>query len=187
MSPLRTTLAAALFALPAALALGVPAASAIPMDTVVLQGLDKITARVSTIKIPVGGTVSFGALQITARACDKHPPEEAPEAAAFLEVIEVKPDEKPVQRFSGWMFASSPALSALEHPVYDLIVLDCVNAADDDVAPGVAPGAVPGAAPAPQPDQPPAQKPGQETKGGTTGATGDAANKSSKAPSGSSQ
>jgi hypothetical protein len=97
------------------------------MDTVLLQGLDKITARVSQIKVPVGGTVTFGALQITARACDKHPPEEAPEAAAFLEVVEVKPDEKPVQRFSGWMFASSPALSGMEHPVYDIVVLDCIN------------------------------------------------------------
>jgi hypothetical protein len=113
-------------------------AFAVPMDTVVLQGLDKITARVSTIKVPVGQTVNFGALQITARACDKHPPEEAPEAAAFLEVVEVEPDEKPVERFKGWMFASSPALSALEHPVYDLIVLDCVNANGapaEDVAP----------------------------------------------------
>jgi hypothetical protein len=113
-------------------------AFAVPMDTVVLQGLDKITARVSTIKVPVGQTVNFGALQITARACDKHPPEEAPEAAAFLEVVEVEPDEKPVLRFSGWMFASSPALSALEHPVYDLVVLDCMNANGapaEDVAP----------------------------------------------------
>jgi len=118
--------AAALIALPALL-LARPAA-AVPMDTVVLQGLDKITARVSTIKVPVGQTVTFGALQITARACDKHPPEEAPESAAFLEVVEVEPDEKPVERFKGWMFASSPALSALEHPVYDLVVLDCVNA-----------------------------------------------------------
>jgi hypothetical protein len=121
-------------------------AAAIPMDTVLLQGLDKITARVSAIKVPVGGTVSFGALQITARACDKHPPEEAPEAAAFLEVVEVKPDEKPVQRFSGWMFASSPALSALEHPVYDLVVLDCVNA---DGSTGEPPAAEPAAPAAP--------------------------------------
>jgi hypothetical protein len=127
MSLFRFSLAAALIALPATLAL-TTRAEAIPMDTVLLQGLDKITARVSEIKVPVGGTVTFGALQITARACDKHPPEEAPEASAFLEVVEVKPDEKPVLRFSGWMFASSPALSALEHPVYDLIVLDCVNA-----------------------------------------------------------
>jgi hypothetical protein len=120
--------AALLMAAAIAFSLSSGRAAAIPMDTVVLQGLDKITARVSTIKVPVGQTVSFGALQITARACDKHPPEEAPEAAAFLQVVEVKPDEKPVQVFQGWMFASSPALSALEHPVYDLVVLDCVNA-----------------------------------------------------------
>jgi hypothetical protein len=139
MSLFRFTFAAASLAL-----LSSPAA-AIPMDTVLLQGLDKITARVSEIKVPVGGTVTFGALQITARACDKHPPEEAPEAAAFLEVVEVKPDEKPVQRFSGWMFASSPALSALEHPVYDLIVLDCINADGSTAEP---PAATPDAAPA---------------------------------------
>jgi hypothetical protein len=117
------------------------------MDTVLLQGLDKITARVSQIKVPVGGTVTFGALQITARACDKHPPEEAPEAAAFLEVVEVKPDEKPVQRFSGWMFASSPALSAMEHPVYDIVVLDCVNSDGSTGEPP--PAADPNAPPAP--------------------------------------
>jgi hypothetical protein len=141
MTPFPFAPAAALRALPfitiAALAFAAPA-KAIPMDTVVLQGLDKITARVSTIDVPVGGTVAFGALQITARACDKHPPEETPEAAAFLEVVEVKPDEKPVLRFSGWMFASSPALSALEHPVYDLVVLDCINkggGTDEDAEP----------------------------------------------------
>jgi len=126
MSLFRFSLAAAFTALLSSLLTAGPAA-AIPMDTVLLQGLDKITARVSEIKVPVGGTVTFGALQITARACDKHPPEEVPESAAFLEVVESMPDEKPVLRFSGWMFASSPALSALEHPVYDLIVLDCIN------------------------------------------------------------
>ena len=173
MNFLRFTFAAA------ALALLADPAAAIPTDTVLLQGLDKITARVSTIKVPVGATVAFGALQITARACDKHPPEETPEAAAFLEVVEVKPDEKPVLRFSGWMFASSPALSALEHPVYDLVVLDCVNQSDDSGELGKdAPGNAPGDAPA--------QK-AQDTKGGGTGATGESANKPSSAPSGSSQ
>jgi len=108
-------------------------AHAIAMNQVVLQALDKITARVSRITVPVGGTVSFGSLQITAKACDKHPPEETPESAAFLQIVEVKPGEAPVSRFSGWMFASSPALSALEHPVYDIWVLDCINA---DSAPG---------------------------------------------------
>jgi hypothetical protein len=108
-------------------------AHAIAMNEVVLQALDKITARVSHITVPVGGTVTFGPLQITAKACDKHPPEETPESAAFLQVVEVKQGEAPVGRFSGWMFASSPALSAMEHPVYDLWVLDCINA---DSAPG---------------------------------------------------
>ena len=108
-------------------------ARAIAMNEVVLQALDKITARVSRITVPVGSTVTFGSLQITARACDKHPPEETPESSAFLQIVEVKPGEAPVSRFSGWMFASSPALSAMEHPVYDIWVLDCINA---DSAPG---------------------------------------------------
>lgn len=110
-----------------ACALGAKVAMAIPGDNVVLRAMDKITARVSTITVPVGGTVSFGSLRITAKACDKHPPEETPEASAFLDVVEEKPGEAPQPRFQGWMFASSPALSALEHPVYDLWVLDCTS------------------------------------------------------------
>jgi hypothetical protein len=113
------------------LTLGPNAAPALasPMQLVILRGLDKITAHVSTIQAPVGQTVSFGALRITARACDKHPPEETPESAAFLEIVEVRPGEAPRQLFSGWMFASSPALSAMENPIYDLWVLDCRNPA----------------------------------------------------------
>ena len=79
------------------------------------------------VKIPVGETVEFGSLQITARYCDKRPPTEPPESAAFLEVVEVKPGEPAIPRFSGWMFASSPALSSMDHPVYDLWVIDCTN------------------------------------------------------------
>ncbi|WP_374312834.1 DUF2155 domain-containing protein [Dongia sp.] len=110
-----------------AVTIAIPTALAIPGDNVVLRAMDKITARVSTITVPVGGTVTFGSLQITAKACDKHPPEETPEASAFLDVVEEKPGEAPQPRFQGWMFASSPALSALEHPVYDLWVLDCTS------------------------------------------------------------
>ncbi len=98
-----------------------------PFDTAILQGLDKVTARVSTIEAPLGDTVKFGALEIIVRACDKRPPEETPESAAFLDVWEVRPGEPAVSNFRGWMFASSPALSALEHPVYDVWVLDCRN------------------------------------------------------------
>ncbi len=91
----------------------------------VLQALDKITARVSTLTVPVGGTVSFGALSITARACREPQPIEPPESAAFLEILEMRPDEPTATVFTGWMFASSPALSSMQHAVYDILVTDC--------------------------------------------------------------
>ena len=98
----------------------------------VLQGLDKVTARISTVRAPIGVTVRFGSLRIVARICRKTPPEEPPESAAFLEIDDVKPGETPQRIFSGWMFASSPALSALEHPVYDVWVIDCKNSSNSD-------------------------------------------------------
>ena len=106
------------------------AAGAARAETIaVLQGLDKTTARVSKFDAPVGQAVRFGTLVITVRACIKHPPEEEPESAAFLQIDEVRPGERnsvvSQQVFSGWMFASSPALSALENPIYDIGVLDC--------------------------------------------------------------
>ncbi len=103
-------------------------ATAAPFDIVVLQGMDKVTARVSTIEAPVGEVVKFGALEIIARTCDKRPPEETPESAVFLDIWEVHQGEAAVSLFRGWMFGSSPALSAMEHPVYDVWVLDCKNA-----------------------------------------------------------
>ena len=100
-----------------------------------LQGLDKITARVSKFEAPVGTPVRFGTLLIRVRDCEKNPPEETPESAAFLEIDEVRPGEANLRVFSGWMFASSPALSALEHPVYDVNVLDCRAASGSPSAP----------------------------------------------------
>ncbi|WP_083386812.1 DUF2155 domain-containing protein [Magnetospirillum fulvum] len=94
----------------------------------VLQGLDKVSARVLTIEAPVGTPVRFGSLEIIARACKKRPPEDLPESAAFLDIWELRPGEPTAELFRGWMFASSPALSAMEHPVYDIWVLDCKGA-----------------------------------------------------------
>ncbi len=94
--------------------------------TAILQGLDKVTARISTIEAPLDKRVAFGTLRITVRTCNKRPPEEFPETTAFLEILDEKRDETVSEVFSGWMFASSPALSALEHPVYDIWVKDCV-------------------------------------------------------------
>lgn len=96
-----------------------------PYPIAVLRTLDKITGRANTIEVPIDQETKFGTLMITVKACYKRPPEETPEKAAFLIIYDEKPDEPPEKSFSGWMFASSPALSALEHPVYDLWVLDC--------------------------------------------------------------
>lgn len=123
---------AAVLALGLALGLGAaPALAQTPpvpelsLDMAVLGGLDKITARVVTIEAPVGEPVRFGTLEIVARACKKRRPEENPESAAFLDIWDIKQGQPAQGVFRGWMFASSPALSAMEHPVYDIWVLDC--------------------------------------------------------------
>ena len=109
-------------------ALGLAAFPALA-DEAVLQGLDKTTARISKFEAPLDKSVRFGELVITVRACIKHPPEEEPESAAFLQIDELRQGERNAvisrRVFSGWMFASSPALSALENSIYDVGVLDC--------------------------------------------------------------
>ena len=90
----------------------------------VLQAMDKVTARISKIEAPIGETVKYGELEIQVKSCRKRPPEEPPESAAFIEIYETKKGERR-KVFGGWMFASSPALSAMEHPVYDVWVVDC--------------------------------------------------------------
>ena len=113
------------------------AAQAEKLDIAVLQALDKVTARVSTVAAPVGRVVRFGTLEIIARTCDKRPPEEPPESSAFLDIAEVREGEPTAMVFRGWMFASSPALSAMEHPVYDVRVLDCKRSSSaTDASPG---------------------------------------------------
>jgi hypothetical protein len=95
----------------------------------VLRLLDKVTARVEERDVAVNTPTLFGTLQILVHACRQTPPEEMPESSAFLEIGEFKPGELGKNWFSGWMFASNPALSALEHPVYDVWLTSCKNAA----------------------------------------------------------
>jgi len=116
----------------AALLLAAAPANALEGDSALLQGLDKITARISSIEAPLGADVRFGTLDIVVRRCVKAPPEESPESAAFIEITEVRPNESQRTLFAGWMFASSPALSSLEHPVYDVWVKDCLNVKSDE-------------------------------------------------------
>jgi len=101
------------------------AAKMIPEPIAVLQGLDKISARTSQIEAPVGSSIKFGTLSILVRDCEQSPPEDPPENAAFVQIYETPPGEDKKRLFSGWMFSSSPALSELEHPVYDVTLLAC--------------------------------------------------------------
>ena len=111
------------------------AAEMLPEPTAQLQGLDKTTARVSQFDAAVGATVRFGNLSIVVRDCRRSPPEERPENAAFVEIYETRPGEAKERLFSGWMFSSSPALSALEHAVYDVNLLACKGGAAAPSAP----------------------------------------------------
>ena len=143
------TLAA--IALAAGLAGAAHAATYVQKDRATLRALDKITGRSTDIEVKVGEPVVFGSLKVELEVCYQTPPEEAPESAAFLKIASTQPvavetmdaavdandvetanDDNPIL-FSGWMFASSPGLSALEHPVYDIWVIRCT--APDPVKP----------------------------------------------------
>jgi hypothetical protein len=88
-----------------------------------LQLLDKITARITRVTAEVGKPVEYGTLSILVGSCNARPAGEVPDSAAWLEVTDSRrPGET---MFRGWMFASAPAVSMMEHPVYDLRVLDC--------------------------------------------------------------
>jgi len=131
-------LLAALAALVLAAA-GADAAEMIAEPLAQMQGLDKITARVSQFNAPVGQTVRFGTLSVIVRDCRRSPPEERPENAAFVEIYENRPGEEKERLFSGWMFSSSPALSALEHAVYDVNLLACKGPGGAPSTPSAAP------------------------------------------------
>jgi hypothetical protein len=94
-----------------------------PKRNAELQLLDKVTARVTVVKAAVGQAAPFGTLSIQVRACNARPVGEVPDAAAWMEITDsLRPG---VPAFRGWMFANAPGVSMLEHPVYDVRVLDC--------------------------------------------------------------
>ena len=93
-----------------------------------LQGLDKVTARTQRFYAPVGQATRFGTLEISVADCLVNVPEAPPESVAYLTIIDNKPGQAPEKLFAGWMFASTPSLSALDHGVYDVRVLACTMA-----------------------------------------------------------
>lgn len=98
----------------------------IETDKVLLRGVDKITGRMKTLEASVGTPIQFGELTVTVDKCVTRTPEETPENAAYINVIEKNTQGDILPIFNGWMFSSNPALSAMEHPVYDIWVLSCV-------------------------------------------------------------
>ncbi|MFA6140233.1 MAG: DUF2155 domain-containing protein [Hyphomicrobium sp.] len=121
----------------------------------VFSALDKVTARTSKFEVPLNSTAQFGALKVTPRVCYSRPPEEQPKTTSFVEVDEIQLDGQEKRIFTGWMFAESPGLNAVEHPVFDVWLTDCqkpkgsiAQHAPDD------PNAAPGEA-APQPEEDP--------------------------------
>ncbi len=107
----------------------------------VFATLDKVTARISKLEVPLGQSVKFGSLKVTPRVCYSRAPTEPPKTTSFVEVEETQLDGQVKRLFSGWMFAESPGLNAVEHPVFDVWLTDCgqparpVAAAKDGKAP----------------------------------------------------
>jgi hypothetical protein len=128
-----------------------PPAQKIPNNSAVFSGLDKITGRIISFDVALNETVQFGALQVTPRVCYTRPPTEATNTDAFLEVDEITLQGEIKRIFTGWMFAASPGLHAIEHPIYDVWLADCKGPQQPTVA--AAPEAVPA-----QPPQRPAPR-----------------------------
>ncbi len=123
------------FTIAAALGLFAAGASAAPIENPIatFSGLDKVTGRIISFDVYVNETVQFGALRVTPRTCQTQPPTEEPNTMVFAEVDEITLDSKIRRIFTGWMFAASPGLNAVEHPVYDVWLKGC--AVRSDIAP----------------------------------------------------
>ena len=100
-------------------------AEKIANNVAVFAALDKVTARISPLEIRLGKTVTFGTLKVTPRVCNTRPPTEPPVTSAFVEVDEIQLDGKLKRIFTGWMFAESPGLHGVEHPVFDVWLTSC--------------------------------------------------------------
>jgi hypothetical protein len=105
-------------------------ADKIKNPTAVFSGLDKITGRIISFEVSINETVQFGSLQVTPRVCYSRPQTEAPQTDTFVEVDEVSSDKDYKRIFSGWMYAASPGLHGIEHPIYDIWLTACKGGTD---------------------------------------------------------
>ncbi len=113
-----------------ALVPGTAEAARIENPVAVFSGIDKITGRITSFDVYIGETVQFGALQVTPKVCYSRDDTEAQKITSFVEVDEITLDRKIRRIFTGWMFADSPGLNAVEHPVYDVWLTECKAKSD---------------------------------------------------------
>jgi hypothetical protein len=130
------------------------AAQRIENTVAVFAALDKVTAKISRLEVPLNQTATFGALKVTPRVCFTRAPTEPPKTTTFVEVDETQLDGKEKRIFSGWMFADSPGLNAVEHPVFDVWLTDCAQPRTAAQRPQPAAPGTPGARPLPQQPEP---------------------------------
>jgi hypothetical protein len=125
----------------------------------VFAALDKVTARISKLEVPLDQTAHFGSLRVTPRSCFSRPATEPPKTTTFVEVDEVMLDGQEKRLFTGWMFAESPGLNAVEHPVVDVWLTQC-SQPSKTVAPakGIKGGAPGTEAQPPEPVEPPRRR-----------------------------
>lgn len=102
----------------------------------VFDGLDKITARITNFDAAIDKTVTFGALKVTPRVCYTRPYSDQPQTSAFVEVDETDLDGQVKRIFTGWMFADSPGLNAVEHPVFDVWLKNCRGGKQSEIKEG---------------------------------------------------
>lgn len=115
------------------------AAQRIENGVAIFAALDKVTAKISRLEVPLNQTANFGSLQVTPRACYSRSPTEPPKTTGFVEVDETLLEEKHKRIFTGWMFAESPGINAVEHPVFDVWLTDCTSPQRTVAAPKAAP------------------------------------------------
>ncbi|RVG59195.1 DUF2155 domain-containing protein, partial [Sinorhizobium meliloti] len=121
---------ALLLAAPVTSAVETAQAARLSNAVAVFSGIDKITGRITSFDVYIGETVQFGALQVTPRVCHSRDETEAPKTTTFVEVDEITLDRKIRRIFTGWMFADSPGLNAVEHPVYDVWLQSCKSTSE---------------------------------------------------------
>ena len=128
----RRLLSAAFAAMAAGIVMApVPSKAArIENPVATFSGIDKITGRITSFDVYIGETVQFGALQVTPKVCYSRDDTEAQKITSFVEVDEITLDRKIRRIFTGWMFADSPGLNAVEHPVYDVWLTECKTKSD---------------------------------------------------------